>query len=202
MLPKMKIPRNPPNVSCWCWFLPPKNFPVESASSAKRVRRLCGSEAGLLLGATGVYGPPSPGVLGVPLAPGDQPAPGKPENEHRPIQFQRRVYWVLGAYWFGAPGVGTLPETCAPLACALVNAAMRLMPLPETCAPSAWASVNGVETVIEPLLRPPPKPPKPPRPPVTEATTAVSRFVPLSMVMVWPEPKPAALATGMAVAPA
>ena len=34
-----------------------------------------------------------------------------------------------------------------------------------------------------------------------EATTAVSRFAPLSMVMVWPALKPAALATGITVAP-
>ncbi len=38
-------------------------------------------------------------------------------------------------------------------------------------------------------------------PPVVAATTAVSRFAPLSMVMVWPALKPAALATGITVAP-
>ena len=37
---------------------------------------------------------------------------------------------------------------------------------------------------------------------MVEATTAVSWFAPLSMVMVWPALKPAALATGMTVAPA
>ena len=42
-------------------------------------------------------------------------------------------------YWLGAPGVGTLLATCAPLACARVNAAVRVMPVPETCAPAACA---------------------------------------------------------------
>ena len=41
----------------------------------------------------------------------------------------------------------------------------------------------------------------PPLPPAAEATTAVSSFAPLSIVMVWPALKPVALATGTTVAP-
>ena len=41
----------------------------------------------------------------------------------------------------------------------------------------------------------------PPLPPVVETTTAVSRFAPLSIAMVWPALKPAAPATGITVAP-
>ena len=94
-------------------------------------------------------------------------------------------------YLFGAPGVGTSLATCAPLACARVNAAVRVMPLPEICAPAACAKVSGAATVIL----------APPLPPVAETTTAVSWFAPLSMVMVWPALKPVALATGITVAP-
>ena len=35
-------------------------------------------------------------------------------------------------YWLGAPGVGTLFITCAPLACARIRAVVSVMPLPET----------------------------------------------------------------------
>lgn len=45
-------------------------------------------------------------------------------------------------------------------------------------------------------------PPPPRRPLLTEATTAVSRFVPLSIVIVWPALNPSALMTGMTVTPA
>ena len=78
-------------------------------------------------------------------------------------------------YLFGAPGVGASLATWAPLACARVSAAVRVMPLPEICAPAACARVSGVATVIL----------APPLPPVTETTTAVSWFAPLSMLMVW-----------------
>ena len=58
--------------------------------------------------------------------------------------------------------------------------------MPETCAPAACANFSGAVTVMAgaPLLPP-------------EATTAVSEFAPLSMVMVWPGLKPNALATGI-----
>ena len=95
-------------------------------------------------------------------------------------------------YLLGAPGVGTSLATCAPLACARVSAAVRVMPLPEICAPAACAKVSGAATVIL----------APPLPPVAETTTAVSWFAPLSMVMVWPALKPTAPATGITVAPA
>ena len=105
---------------------------------------------------------------------------------------------------FGAPGVGALVATGAPLACARVNAAVSVMPVPETCAPAACASVSGAATVIVAGVGAPPlpPPPPPPLPPALETTTAVSGFAPLSMVMVWPALKPAALATGITVAPA
>ena len=51
-------------------------------------------------------------------------------------------------YLFGAPGVGRLSVTCAPMACALVNAVVSVMPVPETCAPAACARVSGAATVI------------------------------------------------------
>src|ERR1039457_2645464 len=106
----------------------------------------------------------------------------------------------LLSYLLGAPGVGTLSATCAPLACAWVNAAVRVMPEPETCAPAACADLRGAATVIvAPAPGPPPRPPLPP--PVVAAITAVSWFAPLSMVMVWPAVKPAPLATGITVAP-
>lgn len=38
-------------------------------------------------------------------------------------------------YLLGAPGVGRSLTTCAPLACALVNALVSVMPVPEICAP-------------------------------------------------------------------
>src|SRR5215813_7525505 len=66
------------------------------------------------------------------------------------------------------------------------------MPEPETWAPVACAMVSGAATVIL----------APPLPPAVEATTAVSWFAPLSMVMVWPAIKSATLATLMLVAPA
>src|ERR1017187_5166636 len=104
----------------------------------------------------------------------------------------------LLSYLLGAPGVGALPATCAPLACAWVNAAMRGMPEPETCAPAACADLSGAGTVV---VAPAPRraPPLPPK--VVAATTAVSWFAPLSMVMVWPAVKPAPRATGITVAP-
>ena len=58
--------------------------------------------------------------------------------------------------------------------------------------------MSGAATVIV-ALRQGRLPPRPP--PVVETTTAVSRFAPLSMVMVWPALKPIALATGITVAP-
>src|ERR1035437_8253059 len=74
------------------------------------------------------------------------------------------------------------------------------MPEPETCAPAACADLSCPATVIvAPAPGPPPRPPLPP--PVVEATTAVSWFAALSMVMVWPAAKPAPLATGITVAP-
>jgi len=48
-----------------------------------------------------------------------------------------------------------------------------VIPVPETCAPAACARVSGAETVI---AMPPNR--------VMEAMTAVSTFVPLSIVMV------------------
>ena len=63
--------------------------------------------------------------------------------------YLNHVYSDLFQYLLGAPGVGTLPEICAPLECALVNAAVSVMPLPETCAPSACAFVSAAETVME-----------------------------------------------------
>src|SRR5438270_7093003 len=54
-----------------------------------------------------------------------------------PIQFHRRPQLRLLLYLLGAPGVGRSLATCAPLACARVNAAMMVMPVPETCAPAA-----------------------------------------------------------------
>src|SRR5437763_15125120 len=64
--------------------------------------------------------------------------------------------------------------------------------------------VSGALTVMAALLATPrPKPPRPPRPPPEiDAITAVSRLLSLPMVMVWPGLKPAALSTGMTVAPA
>ncbi len=81
----------------------------------------------------------------------------------------------------GARGVGTPLETCAPPACCVVNAPVRVMPVPEACAPAACARVSGATL-----------------PPVVETTTTVSRFAPLWMEMVWP---PVAPATGITVAP-
>ena len=115
-----------------------------------------------------------------------------PERDTRPSRVYIRDRGL--EYLLGAPGVGTLLATCAPLACARVNAAVRVMPEPETCAPAGCADFNGATTVIVGL--PPPLPP-----PVVEATTAVSWFAPLSMVMVLPALKPAPLATGITVAP-
>ena len=65
------------------------------------------------------------------------------------------------------------------------------MPLPETCAPAACARVSGAMTVMR----------APPLPPAAAATTAVSSFAPVSIVIVWPALKPTALATGTTVAP-
>src|ERR1035437_3301411 len=73
------------------------------------------------------------------------------------------------------------------------------MPEPETCAPAACADLSGAVTVI--VAPAPPLPGPPPLPPVVAATTAVSWFAPLSMVMVWPALKRAPLATGTTVAP-
>jgi hypothetical protein len=70
----------------------------------------------------------------------------------------------MGEYLFGAPGVGTSPLTCAPLACAFASAALRVMPLPEIGEPAACAPVRGAATVMD----------APPLPPATEATIAVS----------------------------
>src|ERR1017187_7860394 len=115
-----------------------------------------------------------------------------PEHDTRPSRVYIRDRSL--EYLLGAPGVGTLLATCTPLACARVDAAVRVMPLPETCAPAACAKVSGTATVIV-------APTPPLSPPVVEATTAVSWFAPLSMVMVWPAAKPAPLATGITVAP-
>ena len=114
-----------------------------------------------------------------------------PEHDTRPSRVYIRDRGL--EYLLGAPGVGTLLATCTPLACARVDAAVRVMPLPETCAPAACAKVSGTATVIV-------APTPPLSPPVVEATTAVSWFAPLSMVMVWPALKPAVLATGITVA--
>src|SRR5512139_1147330 len=105
------------------------------------------------------------------------------------------------SYLLGAPGVGRLTATCAPLACALVNAAVRVMPVPETCAPAACADLSGATRVIVALPPGLPGPPGPKTLPM-DATTAVSWFAPLSTVMVWPAVKPIALARGMTVVPA
>jgi len=42
------------------------------------------------------------------------------------------IHFCFRVYWLGAPGVGTLRATCAPLSCALINAVVKVMPLPET----------------------------------------------------------------------
>jgi hypothetical protein len=77
------------------------------------------------------------------------------------------------------------------------------MPLPETCAPAACAEVSGAATVIVAGVAAPPRPPAPPPlPPALETTVAVSRFAPLSIVIVWPAANPAALATVIVVVPA
>jgi hypothetical protein len=86
-----------------------------------------------------------------------------PEHDTRPSRVYIRDRGL--EYLLGAPGVGTLLATCAPLACARVNAAVRVMPL--------CAKVSGTATVIVA-----PTPPLPP--PVVEAATAVSWFAPLS----------------------
>ena len=147
--------------------------------------------------------PPAPDcpaiVNAAPISASDATATSATSNLVFMFILALRAYFFL-EYWLGAPGVGTLPATCAPLSCARVNAVVRVMPVPETCAPAACASVSGAATVIEApqgRLLPPP----PPLPPRTEATTAVSWFAPLSMVMVWPAVKPAAPATGITVAP-
>ena len=76
--------------------------------------------------------------------------------------------------------------TCAPLACAWVNAGGEGdAGCRRPGAPAECARVSGAATVIVP-----------PGPGV-EATTAVSESAPLSMVMVWPSLKPATLATGI-----
>ena len=77
------------------------------------------------------------------------------------------------------------------MACVRVNAAVSVMPVPETCALAACPNLSGAATVIVavPLK-------------VLEATTAVSKFTPVSMVIVWPALKPIALATGITVSPA
>lgn len=100
----------------------------------------------------------------------------------------------------GAPGVGALVTICAPRECALAKALLKVMPLPETRASAACAFLSGAFSVME--APEPPPPPKPRRPRFTDATIAVSRFAPLPIVMLWPGPKPIALATGRAVAPA
>ncbi len=64
--------------------------------------------------------------------------------------------------------------------------------MPETWAPAECARVSGAATVIV----------VPPNPLLTAATTAVSEFVPRSIVKVWPSRKPVALTTGITVAPA
>jgi hypothetical protein len=76
------------------------------------------------------------------------------------------------------------------------------MPVPETCAPAACADLSGAETVIvAPAQGPPLPPPGSPEAPLpVAATTAVSRFAPLSMVMVWPGLKPIPPVTGIKVA--
>jgi hypothetical protein len=50
------------------------------------------------------------------------------------------VYRLLDLeYLLGAPGVGRSVATCTPLACALLNAAVSVMPVPESWAPAACA---------------------------------------------------------------
>jgi len=82
--------------------------------------------------------------------------------------------------------VGTLTATCAPLACALDNAAVSVIPLPETWAPAACADLSGAMTV---MVAPPPGLPGPPGPKTlpTDATTAASWLAPLSIVIAWPD---------------
>src|ERR1035441_509183 len=117
-----------------------------------------------------------------------------PDSPRLPLRIASIAFYFDRKYLLGAPGVGTLLATCAPLACAWVNAVVRVMPEPETCAPAACADLSGAAMVMVAL--PPPLPP-----PVVAATTAVSWFAPLSMVMVWPAVKPAPLPTGITVAP-
>src|ERR1700733_8391760 len=89
------------------------------------------------------------------------------------------LYWrpLDLKYLLGAPGVGTLSVTCAPLTCGLVNAVVRVMPVPEICAPAACAKVSGGAMVMV-------APPAPPPPRPIPTTTADSEFAPLSIVMV------------------
>src|SRR6185369_7974640 len=128
------------------------------------------------------------------------PAPNGLGKTFPPANFGRPVY-ISGRglkYLFGAPGVGRPLAICAPPACAWVNPAVRVMPEPEICAPDACAKVSGRATVI---VAPAPPLPPPLPPPVVDATTAVSWFAPLSIVIVWPAVKPNPLATGITVAP-
>jgi hypothetical protein len=52
---------------------------------------------------------------------------------------------VAAEYRFGAPGVGTLFLTCAPLGCARAKAVTRLMPLRETRAPGRMRRLDRLE---------------------------------------------------------
>src|SRR3569833_560940 len=94
-------------------------------------------------------------------------------------------------YWFGAPGVGTSPFTCAPSACARVNGPDSVIPLPDTCASTACGCVSGADTVIDVA---------PNR--LIESTSAVSESAPLSIVIVCPSRNPFAFDTGITLAPA
>jgi hypothetical protein len=111
------------------------------------------------------------------------PAPNGLGKTFPPANFGRPVY-ISGRglkYLFGAPGVGRPLAICAPPACAWVNAAV-------TGDAGSRRSVHGRVRKSERAARPvivEPAPPLPPPlpPPVVDATTAVSWFAPLSIVI-------------------
>src|SRR4029079_3657287 len=96
-------------------------------------------------------------------------------HAHPPCE-PRAFYRLPAEYLLGAPGVGRSLATCAPAACARVSGRASVMPVPALDVPAACANVSGAVTAIV----------APPLPPAVEATTAVSSFAPLSIVMRWP----------------
>ena len=82
---------------------------------------------------------------------------------HR-IQLADMTQGRVLSYLLGAPGVGTPVATCAPLACACLRGALKVMPLPDTCTPAACVRVSAAVTVIV----------EPDRRALTNAMTAVS----------------------------